>query len=118
MSKHFKPSEVVLAEFWVLIDDDERDVYSSLKAAEDDLRRCYEGATLWHCRPGDAVMRDITEDCAQDWFAANAEPHAACPDAYRPYVGEEVDQLTEQYEDRGHRNVNRQHSTHYRGIGL
>lgn len=114
MSKHFKPTEVTLAEFWLVIDGDERDVIATRDAAIDNLRRSYDGTTLWHCMPGEGQLRDITADIAQDWFDTEAEPGCDCPDAFRPYVGRDVEDMTWQAQ----RQPGAQHSTYHRGIGL
>lgn len=116
MSKHFKPTEITLAEFWLLIDGDEREVHASLKEAEKSLLSGI-GGTVWHCRPGEARMVDLTADLAQQWLEASEDVYDDAPDCFEAYIGAEVRSRRDDYEDRGSRGVS-QHSTHYRGVGI
>ena len=117
MSKHIRPQDVAVAEFWTVACDDDVSVFTTLKAAEDSLLRCMEGTTIWHCQPDQARMVDITADLAQQWYEASHDVYDDAPEVYEPYIGADVLSRRDDYEERGcRRNIG--HSTYYRGIGI
>ena len=118
MSKHLRPQDIVIAEFWTIVSDDDRDVFPTLAAAEKFLLDCMAGTTIWHCQPGEARMVDITADLAQQWFETSDDVYDDAPECFEAYIGADVRARRDEYEERSYRNTNRQHSTYSRGIGL
>jgi hypothetical protein len=115
VNKHLRPSEITRSDYWTIIDADDHETFTSLAAAKDVLERSYAGTTIWHCVPSEGSMRDITSDLARDWFEA-ADIYDNAPDAYAPYVGNDVMERRDELETTA--SFTSQHSTQYRGAGL
>lgn len=115
MSKHLKPAAITIPDFVLAIMGDEvaRTTRGRMETSRSEAHQ-YDGAVFFECSPVDGIMRDITADLAEVWWDKFGEVEGTVPDCFMNLLGDRQDALN----DIGYVNVNAEHSTHYRGVGI